>query len=226
MIGAFHWVQGGRRTLQKILKDGMIRPASERIDSGTMAAACNLWFGSPAWPPNGEQALVEMINESLRHLKPPAKKLKKTMFECPDLISGDLKLLFFGIGDWPFRLIEDAHHSITEAPQKERDKVVKNGFVFDAERLIRIGGRIRFGDYIDDYQNAMHRLLVAADEPIPVVKEKVRIALAEVQTKELRGEDALDFLRQGQFVWENELVLPGRLQVQTAIEVWQEGKLL
>jgi len=225
-VGAYHWVQGGRAAVQKIMKKGSIIPAAERIDSGTMAMACQLWFGSPDMPPNGDQALLEVVNEALRTLKPPAKKIKKTMFECPDLIAGDLQLLFFGIGDWPWRLIEDAMPAVHDLPRTERDRIMKNGFVFDAERLVEIGGGIRFGDYIDPYQQALRNIIYSQDQSVEEIKRNIKDALASVQEDELREEEAIDFLHRGAFVWENELVVPGRLPVHAALEIWQEGQLL
>ncbi len=135
----------------------------------------------------------------------------ETKFYCWDFLAGDIEGVFLGLDNFP-------HWAD-----------VPNGLVFDAEELVRRGARLRMGDLLPRYEEAVRRVMTEDLEDYEFI-ETLEEALQDVKTKgEFQGDAAIRKMRKGEWrgVDESpELVWPGSLPVEWAIEVWKDGREL
>ena len=217
LIKAFHQVGGDDKTpaerrkfLNSILEIGEIVPAIERVERREMESEC---FGDsqgsqdiPSFHagPEAKAALTLMAEEKLALL--PMEGTTHTMFNCLDLIAGDFERVFLSVGDW---------------------YNFPNGFVFDAEELIRAGAAYRPRDLLGYYREEVERVVRLTYDSIEDAVRFIEEAIQDVRDDyESTGKEALTLLRAdcagegcpGEIVW------PGPLPLGRAIEMWREGR--
>jgi len=223
MIGAYHWVRGGERTVQAIAAQGFLTPASERVDRREIAEACSLNLQMHYGDSPIGKALRALANEKLKDLR-MGKVWADTgsRFECLDLIAGDMDLVFFAVGGWPYDLVssESAWHRLSQAG---RNALLMNGFVFDAERLVtELDARMRSGDLLDVYGEVVGNVK-RTTKLVRYAKSLIAEELARVQAHmEKWGGQAIAAMRRCES--ECELVVSGRVLIDLAEEVWVEGE--
>ena len=221
LIKAFHQVGGDDKTpaqrktfLDQILKIGEIVPAIERVQRQEMFNECftdeaqgahsirELSHGRFSF--EAKEALTIMANEKLSLL--PEDGTTHTMFNCLDLIAGDFERIFLSVKDW---------------------YNFPNGFVFDAERLIRDGAAYRPRDILGYYGSAVEEVGKLTYDSVDDARREIEGAIEQVQyDHETTGKEALYLLRAdcaaegcpGEIVW------PGPLPLGLAIEMWREGR--
>lgn len=214
MVKAYHTVLGGPENVRRILEEGAIRPASERMDPEKANAICDDLLTQVTWPgtkviPKAAEAFKELLEIRLQDLRPVPPYTTRTEFQCDDLIAGDLDKVFLSLGSW----LPEGHF-----PHE------RNGFVFDAEYLIEDGAVIRPGDLVEDYYAEIGDFLWHKGG------KKTAKALAkrleDIKDKyELRGEKALKALEDRRFQpGYAEIVYPDRIMTWQAIEAWMDGQ--
>lgn len=217
LIKAYHQVGGDDRTpaerrefMRRILEDGFIKPAVDRVKRSEMEGEC---FGDaqgsqdiPSLSTSAESlaALTEMAREWLARL--PVEGTTHTMFNCMDLLAGDFGKVFLSVGDW---------------------YSYPNGFVFDAEELLRAGASYRPRDLLGYYRfkiEAAAALTYDSAEDARRELEEIFDSIREAH--ETTGLEAVRVLEAdcvpggcpGEIVW------PGSLPLGLAIGMWREGK--
>jgi hypothetical protein len=205
---------GGPENVRRILREGVIRPASERMDPAKAQDLCQdlvtqITWGSSRTIPEAVEAFIELLDRRLQDLRPVPPYTTRTEFQCDDLIAGDLDQIFMSLGSW----LPEGHF-----PGK------RNGFAFDAEDLIEDGAAIRPADLVEEYDGEITDFLWHPGG------EKTADALARrldnvKDQYELRGKRALKALNDGRFQYGYaELVYPNRLMTWQALEAWMDGR--
>lgn len=220
LIKAFHQVGGDDKTpaerktfLEQILKLGEIIPAIKRVQRREMYNECfteeaqgghsvdALRHGAG---PEFRDALTLMAREKIDLL--PVEGTTHTMFNCLDLIAGDFERIFLSIRDW---------------------YNFPNGFVFDAEQLIRDGATYRPRDILGYYGGALEEIGKFTYDSVEDARRAIEEAIGQVRyDHETDGKEAIYLLRAdcsaegcpGEIVW------PGSLPLGLAIEMWREGR--
>ena len=219
LIKAFHQVGGDGKTpqeraafLDQILKLGEIIPAIHRVKRSEMREEC---FGDAQGGQSidsfefhssveGRKAITIMANEKLALL--PVDGTTHTMFNCLDLIAGDFERIFLSVGDW---------------------YNFPNGFVFDAEELIKDGAAYRPRDLLGYYRERVEAVAELTYDSVEDARRAIGEAIEQVRyDHESTGKEALTLLRAdcaadgcpGEIVW------PGSLPLGRAIEMWREGR--
>lgn len=219
MVGSDEWPEKDLSdALDEIMEVGELVPASYRLDRKEMAIECfsGKSRGSTIrqkWPkatPLAIQALEKMAREKIKEL--PDSGLTRSLFNCADLLAGDLEVIFLRPGDW---------------------YSVPNGFVFDAERLLKQGACFRPRDLLGEYVLAIevivrqrHRSLARAREEIEAMIDLVK---GEMEYCEEGAYAVLEACMEGKGVCKGkrndlEIVWTGPLPLSMAIEVWKNGK--
>ena len=221
LIKAYHQVGGDDKTpaerktfLAQILRLGEIIPAIERVQRREMYNECFTEEAQGAhsirelsrgrFGPEAREALTIMANEEISLL--PEKGTTHTMFNCLDLIAGDFERIFLSIGDW---------------------YNFPNGFVFDAEELIKDGAAYRPRDILGYYGGAIEEVGKFTYDSVEDARRAIEEAIEQVRyDHESTGKEALTLLRAdcsaegcpGEIVW------PGSLPLGRSIEMWREGR--
>lgn len=220
LIKAFHQVGSDDKTpaqrkafLDQILALGEITPAIKRVQRREMEKECftdeaqgghDLRFLARRSGPEAEAALVAMAREKLALL--PADGSTHTMFNCLDLLAGDFERVFLSIGDW---------------------YNTQNGFVFDAEELIKAGASYREKDLLGYYGWEIEKVAELTYDSVEDARREIDAAIERAREKgESSGKMAITLMRNdctngcpaGEIVW------PGSLPLGLAIEMWREGR--
>lgn len=227
MIKAYHQVGSEqwndaqlREVLEGVLSRGKIEPAITRLDRGDMEKECFTGLDRGATidqrfegaNPKVLAALKAIARDKLKKL--PRSGLVQSLFNCVDLIAGDLELIFLKPEEW---------YSL------------QNGFVFDAEELLRKGARFRPTDLLGNYNYVIEQLAYQNFRTVTEAREAVEEALRdERDTRELTGQEGIWDLKEciehaGDYSGEEgtcngEIVWRGALPLDLAIEVWQNGE--
>lgn len=208
--------------LGQILEIGAILPAVERVQHKEMYNECfsetqtetsTIYGRFRSATPKAVKALEEMAFEWIEKL--PEEGTTHTLFNCVDLLAGDLGNIFLSLGTW---------------------YQIPNGLVYDAEDLIRRGARFRPFDLLAHFESAIRE---AISHPYSTVREARNLIESmihgELEERSLSGKAAISELRNcvaGAEHYKNpgcpsgEIAWPGRLPVGWALEVWQEGRLM
>lgn len=225
MIKAYHAIGTGVKTpdyreiqaelFDKIAAQGSILPARYRLRRDEMRRRCSPSKEEPgvgrelfemcrSENPIAFQALSEMAEEVIQALPPhgdPGTKLS-----CLDLLAGDLDRIFLSVDRW-FGNIE-------------------NGFVFNAEDLIRNGAVARERDALDDIHNAIARACEKSFSTVAGARRSIQrgISLA-VGRNTYRGSQAMAFLKEcvERAFCGAEVLWTGPLPLDAAIEAWRDG---
>lgn len=218
MVGSDDWESEERvEALHEIISVGEIRPAVTRLDRSSMRDECySKEIGSTLhdkFPKAGKkayQAMKEMVEEKLEEL--PESGFTQSMFNCLDLLVGDLEFVFMSLGNW--------YSS-------------DNGFVFDAKQLLAEGAIFRPIDLLGEYDNALSVVVNQKYDSVKEARVEIDAMLELVRSQmEYKGRGAYKVLqacmeRKGPCTKTHrppELVWRGALPVAYAIEVWEEGK--
>jgi hypothetical protein len=208
-VGSDEWTPEERRSaLHEILRAGRIVPAMERMDRGEMEQEC---FTGPERGSTLKQrftrgnkkarlALDQLAREKLDRL--PESGLTHGHFNCLDLVAGDLELVFLSPKTW--------YSS-------------DNGFVFDAQELIKKGAGFRKTDLLGGFHAAVDGVLRSNHDSVGAAKEDLEIELTAIlDCFQSRGREALRSLKDAELG--SEIVWRGPLPLGMAVEVWEEGK--
>lgn len=218
-VGGEEWPEGDlAAAVDEVLEIGRIIPAIDRLDRHEMEAEC---FDDPErgstirqkWPkatPNALAALEELARAKVNEL--PRSDITQSLFNCADLLAGDLDLVFLRPGNW---------------------YSVPNGFVFDAQELLEKGARFRLKDLLGEYVHAIdvvvrhpYRSLRAARREILAMIDLVK---SEMEYKGKAAYKIMEACQKGKGVckggWstDQEIVWPGPLDLRMAIQVWKNG---
>lgn len=220
MVGSDEWpARDLAAALDEIMEVGELLPAIDRLDRDEMKAECFTGKNRGStirqkWPratPIALKALEEMAREKIREL--PQSGLGRSLFNCADLLAGDLEVIFLRPGDW---------------------YSVPNGFVFDAQELMEQGACFRPRDLLGEYVNALdvvvrqkYRSVARAREEIIAMIDLVK---GEMQSCGPTAYKVLEACMKGDGICadrqneDHELVWPGPLPLSMATEVWKNGK--
>lgn len=209
-VGSEEWTSEDRiSALHEVLQAGKLEPASTRMDRNEMEIECftgkdrgstiNQKF--PRANAKTKQALRELAEEKISKL--PVGGMTHGLFNCLDLLAGDLELIFLRPGSW---------YSFD------------NGFVFDAEKLLKQGARFRKDDLLGGYRAAIEGVIRSKHESVEIAKEDIELEIGAIQDHfQSTGRTAVRSLKEG-FGDRAEIVWRGDLSLDLAIEVWEEGK--
>ena len=224
VIRAYHQVGTDAMTgddraylLDRILEEGFVRPATERVKRSEMEEEC---FGDAYVEPldvrfqqasaEGLRALQEMARDVIGRL--PREGTTHTLFNCVDLLAGDLGRIFLSLGDWYQR--------------------IPNGLVYDARELLLLGARFRYEDFLRDFGQTIEDAAAIEYDSVEEARRSIERALGHVIGEQSRsGKEGAGDLEsfvsasRGQ-VGHSEIVWEGRLPTDLALEVWMEGKKL
>jgi len=203
--------------LDRILEEGFVSPATERVKRAEMEEEC---FGDAYVEPldirfqhasrEGLRALREMARDVIGRL--PEEGTTHTLFNCVDLLAGDLGRIFLSLGNWY--------------------QGIPNGLVYDARDLLMRGARFRYEDFLRDFGEAAEDAAGIEYDSLEEARQAVERALDHVIEEQSRsGKEGAGDLESfvsashGQ-VGHSEIVWDGRLPTDLALEVWMEGKKL
>lgn len=202
-----------------ILRLGTILPAIERVKRREMQDECFSPLeihGAPirhkfeGATRKAMAALEEMAQEVIDQL--PEKGTTHTLFNCTDLLAGDLDRLFLSIGGWYTGF--------------------KNGFIYDAQDLLMRGARFRPFDLLGHFNSAITEAVKLNYKTVKEARGVIESMIdGEIQDRSYTGKEGLDDLdaclagagdyqdnprcRRSEIVWE------GRLPVSLAVEAWR-----
>lgn len=225
-IAAFHqvgnddWSSEERvETLDLILSRGRILPAIGRVKRAEMHEEC---FGDSYTDPirsrwkNASPLVIHALEDVAREWldRLPVHGTTHTLFNCVDLLAGELERIFLNPLDWYGGL--------------------ENGFIFDAEGLIERGARFRRDDLLGSFSHAVQEIADLDYRSEAEARDAIRAVLDDVREDlELRGREAVRELRACVAALASgesdrcssyaEVVWTGPLSVSLAVEVWREG---
>lgn len=221
MIKAYHQVgtdemepEEYSKLLAHVMEIGEIVPASRRIARREMEEEC---FGKRQGirlrdrfrrsTPEAIGAMEKIAWKAVSEL--PEQGTSHTMFNCVDVLAGDLDRVFLSVKDW---------------------YAIPNGLVFDAEQLLSMGAAFRPQDALTAVSRELEHLSKKEfddeEEALSEIQESIREV---VDFSSLYGHEARRALKQclkigkgecpgGEIVWD------GRLPVDLAVEIWDDGK--
>ena len=219
MVGSDEWSEEERtEALHEIISVGEIRPAITRLDPSVMEHECfsersgySIYERFPKASKTALKALEEIAKSKIRKL--PETGFTQSLFNCLDLLVGDLELVFLSLGNW---------------------YCVPNGFVFDAKELLAEGARLRPTDLLGEYSQALQVVVNQKYKSVKEAKDEIRAMIDLVRAEiEYSGTGAYEVLdlwekREGGFSGKKhlhpEVVWKGALPIGMAIEVWEEGR--
>jgi len=215
MIQAYHYVEPpplGQITVSELLEKGAIFPAAFRVQPDIIEHRCEqeMDIYQDIGTPMGLRGLRILMAERSREVADVSSGTTRgTGFYCEDLLAGDALLVFLSVSKWG---IADA-------------EVIPNGFVFDAEEIIRRGASLRMGDLQMNFGYAIENALMR-DYPSPAAaRDSLKRALAAVLARyQFSGNRALRLLRKDPAAY-REIVFPGPIALDWAIEAWENGEL-
>jgi hypothetical protein len=227
MIKAYHQVgtdsmSSGKRAelFDRILKLGTILPAIERVQRREMKNECFSpleSYGEPIWSKfqlatrKAMAAIEKMAKEVIEQL--PEEGTTHTLFNCTDLLAGDLGRLFLSIGGWYTGF--------------------KNGFVYDAQDLLMRGAMFRPFDLLGHFNSAITEAAKLNYKTVGEARGVIESMIyGEIEDRSYTGKEGIDELDaciagagdyqdkpgcpSGEIVWE------GRLPVSLATEAWRD----
>jgi len=219
VIKAYHQVGGDDSTpakrrayLDGILALGEIVPAIKRVRRSEMQAECfgaqgsNAIASFTAASREAKRALTQMAREKIALL--PKDGTTHTMFNCMDLIAGDFERIFLSVGNW---------------------YSWPNGFVFDAEELLMAGAGYRTRDLLGFYHfEVEHAAQFTYDSVGDALRELEQVIEDVREHQETTGRTAVTLLQNdcsGEDGCPGEIVWPGALPLELAVETWRDGVL-
>lgn len=216
MIIAYHYVEPpplGRISVGDLLTKRAIFAAAFRVQPDIIEPLCDqeMDFYQDIGTPMGLRGLRILMAERTREIAAVSSgTTRETGFYCEDLLAGDAFLVFCSVGKWGIADVE----------------VIPNGFVFDAEDLVRRGASVRKGDLQMNFGYAIENVL-RRNHPSPeAAHEALKLALAGVLKRgQLSSTGALKLLRKDPEAYK-EIVFPGPIALDWAVEIWENGTLV
>lgn len=213
--------------LDQALLDGFISSAADKVYTHVFVEDCERRLpdiidtmqrvGENITPDKDAlKAITRLIRERSKEnsSRPTYKPVtRESEFQCADFLAGDLKDVFFSLGDWA-QFISPGNVS---------------GVVFHADLLVlEEDARIREIDFIDQYTYAITNFIKTFKDG----NEKgaylwLTDVLNQVKQREIYGREAWDWLQiQGSHeLQEAELVVEAPVYLDLAVEIWREGHL-
>ncbi len=221
-VKAYHFVMGGGKAVDTIQSEGTLFPALYRLHPATIQEQCeefvdNLTYSAEQDPSKeaSVMAVKELIDDRIGELYVAQEQRlgeeERTQFQCDDLIAGDLGLVFLSLEDWAYAMY--GYHRID---------FKQNGFVFDAKHLLKHGALMRNADLLDLYGLAVTELIW--HEHYATVDDAKTALLIKFDT--IQRLHQFESIPKGGPPLAAELVFPGPIPVEWAIEVWKDGREL
>ena len=214
MIKAYHHVY--RFPLDQILQKGVISPVAFRLDPDYLVETCvglidNVHeYAADDGNPRAVRGVELLIEKRRKEIAAVSnRETDETGLFCGDLLAGDAFSVFLSTGQWG----------------RIDETVIPNGFVFDAEDLIRRGAVIRGGDLLDAYDYILPGAAWLEGSAAAIRKELERQLAQIKQEAQLKGEAAIAHLKKDPGEWD-ELVFPGPVDLDWAVEMWEDGVLI
>lgn len=213
MIKAYHHVE--RFPLEKILKKGAIFPVAFRLDPEYLQGCMDLLFtvrenvadeGNPE-AIRGVELLIEKRWNEIAAVS--SRETDETGLFCGDVLAGDAFSVFLSTGGWG----------------RVEEEVAPNGFVFDAEDLIRRGALFRGDDLLGNYDYTLEGAAWLKGSATAIRDELERQLDAVQKRWQVKGEAAIAKLRKDPEEWD-ELVFAGPVNLKWAVEMWDDGELV
>jgi hypothetical protein len=204
-----------------ILQIGAVLPAIERVKRREMENECftdesmvePIRHRFKSATGKAMDALEEMAKEIIDRL--PEEGTTHTLFNCTDLLAGDMGRIFLSIGGWYTGF--------------------KNGFVYDAGDLLMRGARFRPVDFLGHFDAAIREAVKHGYKTVTEARGVIESMIyGEIADRSYTGKEGLDDLedclagagdyqdnrgcRSGEITW------GGRLPVKWALEAWRKGK--
>lgn len=207
-LKAYHQVLGPG-ALDTILNEGVILPASYRLDVAWLKKRCGAFMISlkeknPKGDPLGFKAVDDALDSAINDIEAAQHKAsvvgtqKKTALECQDIIFGDADKIFLSIGKFAL-------------------KGAKTGLVFDARDLVERGAFVRGCDYYQAYDGVIESALYGSEE-YPSTYDGFDIFESEYESIRDRLVSDVEYLKDAtEILWE------GPLPLDLAIEVIRNG---
>lgn len=227
MIKAYHAIGTGIKTpdyraiqadlFDRIASQGSVFPARGRLTQKEIRRRCvpselkeflgvegDLFEECRKNSPNAWRAIGELIEEVVETL--PLEGESSTKFTCLDLLAGDLDRIFLTVDHWFGN--------------------IQNGFVFNAEDLIRNGAVVRHRDILDDVYRTLERICGKDFSTVAGARRSIQRAIRKVIGENTYyGLSAIEFLEDcvkrppciAEVVW------TGPLPLEAAIEAWRDG---
>lgn len=218
MIKAYHHVD--QFPLERILEKGGIFPVAWRVDPEVVRAECDGEINElremvldEDGNPIAVQGVTLLMEERVREISAAStRETEETWLFCGDFLAGDAFSVFLSAGQWG---------------RSEGETIVPNGFVFDAEDLIKNRGvLVRPADLLGSYIGILDEVpWMEVDSPQEACDEIARQLLMAKKEHELKGREALSYLRKNPKEW-HELLSPGPLNIDLAVEMWDDGVLI
>lgn len=225
MIKAYHQVgtdsmerAARSELLAHVIKIESLLPATQRVRRSEMEEEC---FGdADAMPLHSRFARSNTTTiTALRQIarawveKLPENGTTHTLFNCVDILAGDLDRIFMSIGNW---------------------YSVDTGFVFDAEELMRKGASFRPTDLLGPLDFNIERISKATFPSVYEAKVAIQETIDEVlKDHSWSGKKGLSelqkcFAGEGKYYKSEgcvngELVWDGPLPLELAVEAWDNG---
>lgn len=209
-VGAEDWEPEEREeAVREIAEEGRILPASMRLDAGEMEAEC---FTDPERGGTIRErfrgasskviaALEEIARKKIAKL--PDSGVTHSLFNCVDLVAGDLEVVFLTPGRW---------------------YSVPTGFVFDAEELLRKGARFREEDMLGGYTGVIEGASDVRHASVAEARRYIERELADIHKYfESTGREGIERMREARGEL-RELVWPGPLPLRLAVGAWIEDE--
>lgn len=213
MIPAFHRVRG--ISVREIVKNGVILPAAYRTARSEFDDMCTGFLKEQeSWDidPNTALAIRELAAAEADRYELMSARLtgkEKSFFGCVDLLAGDAGSVFLSLHNW-LNSFETLPGTI-------------QGFIYDAEDLVKKGACYRRVDFERAYMNALDPVLFQSHASPEAAMKAIERSLDRVRSSQICGKAALKEIRknsthQGEIVWE------GPLPVEWALEI-VDGRL-
>jgi len=185
MVPAYYWMRP--TAFNDALSDGFISPASMKVRPFVWIEICKDFllreiYVDAAWKGqsdmNAIRAIEELVKErvvDISHRVPWRAAQRSSDSTCPDMLAGDMDVVFLSLWNWV-----------------PHGRIRPHGFIFDAEVLADRGGALRRRDLEKDYMDALKRVVSGTWESIDEAKEGIARALEQVRENgEVRGTDAI-----------------------------------
>ena len=216
---AYHFVLAGGKAVDTIQSTGTLFPALYRLNPATLQEQCEdiveqLSYAVERDPEKEApvEAVKELIDDRIGELYVAQEQHlgeeERTKFQCDDLLAGDLGLVFLSLKEWAYEIY--GLHRLDFKP---------NGFVFDAQQLLKHGALIRNADLLELYSLAMTDLIW--HEHYDTVTGAKKALLQKLDT--IQRLHQFESIPAGGPPLAAELVFPGPIPVEWAIEVWKDG---
>ncbi len=210
MIKAYHHVY--RAPLDQILQKGVIAPVAFRLDPKYLEGCIDMLqqvqeYAADDGNPEAIRGIELLIESRWKEIEAVSSgETDDTGLFCGDILAGDAFSVFLSTGWWG----------------RVDENLTPNGFVFDAEDLIRRGAVVREGDLLGVYDDIITGSAWLKGSAPAIRDQVLRQLYATKKEAQMEGEAAISYLKKDPGEWE-ELAFEGSLNLDWAIEMWDNG---